>query len=172
MEILEAYHSAFINEIRRRLVGECQGRTIKCLDLLDDSEIWHQPNEHSNSVGNLVLHLCGNVRQWLFSTLDGRPDIRQRQEEFDERRNVSKNELKKMVVDLMTEVDRLLDTISPEQGLQDYQVQGFKENGIAILTHVTEHFSYHVGQITYFVKAHKDLSVGYYEGKNLDIRST
>lgn len=151
---------------------ECGERTLKCLGLLSEQEIWYRPNEHSNSVGNLVLHLCGNVRQWLFSTLGGKPDIRQRQGEFDEKGPIPKKDLEQMIEDLMDEVNRLLDNLKPEDLLKTYPVQGFDESGVAILLHVTEHFSYHVGQITYFVKAHKDLSVGYYEGINLDIRSS
>jgi uncharacterized damage-inducible protein DinB len=172
MEALDHYHQALISEVRRRLVKECGERTLKCLDLLSEQEIWHRPNVRSNSVGNLVLHLCGNVRQWLFSTLGGKPDIRQRQAEFDEKGPIPGKDLKQMIEDLMDEVNRLLDDLKPEDLLKTYPVQGFDESGVAILLHVTEHFSYHVGQITYFVKAHKDLSVGYYEGINLDIRSS
>ncbi|MDH3243757.1 MAG: DUF1572 domain-containing protein [Saprospiraceae bacterium] len=172
MEALDQYHQALISEVRRRLVKECSERTLKCLGLLSEQEIWYRPNEHSNSVGNLVLHLCGNVRQWLFSTLGGKPDIRQRQAEFDEKGPIPGKDLEQMIEDLMDEVNRLLDNLKPEDLLKTYPVQGFDESGVAILLHVTEHFSYHVGQITYFVKAHKDLSVGYYEGINLDIRSS
>ncbi len=172
MEALDQYHQDLISEVRRRLVTECGERTLKCLGLLSEQEIWYRPNEHSNSVGNLVLHLCGNVRQWLFSTLGGKPDLRQRQAEFDEKGPIPGKDLKQMIEDLMDEVNRLLDNLKPEDLLTTYRVQGFDESGVAILLHVTEHFSYHVGQITYFVKAHKELSVGYYEGINLDIRSS
>jgi uncharacterized damage-inducible protein DinB len=120
-------------------------------------------------VGNLVLHLCGNVRQWLFSTLDAQEDLRQRQTEFDApAASASSTQLKQMVKQLMAETDALLNRISSEQLIEEYRVQGFLENGVAILIHVTEHFSYHVGQMTYFVKAHKNLDLGYYAGQDLD----
>ncbi len=169
--MLEVYHEAFITEIRRRLIGECQERTLKCLDLLSEEEIWYRPNELSNSVGNLVLHLCGNVRQWLHSTLGGIPDTRQRQSEFDQRTAIPASELKNMIQQLMLQSDKILKNTTPAMLMDTYSVQGFAETGVSILVHITEHFSYHVGQITYFIKAHKSLDTGYYEGQDLDATS-
>ena len=60
-------------------------RIISCLERLSPEQIWWRPNEASNSVGNLVLHLTGNVRQWIISGLGGAADIRQRDLEFSER---------------------------------------------------------------------------------------
>ncbi len=162
------YHILFISEIKRRLIGECQMRTLECLDLLSDEEIWYRPNVHSNSVGNLVLHLCGNVTQWLFSTMGGEEDHRIRQWEFDERGPIGKEILKKKIIDLMVKAEKIINSLSTGQLETFYPVQGFRESGIAILIHITEHFSYHVGQMTYYVKAKKDLDVGYYAGQDLD----
>lgn len=162
------YHELFITEIQRKLIGECQERTLRCLDLLTDDEIWYRPNEHSNSVGNLVLHLCGNVTQWLFSTLGHEPDNRTRQQEFDERGPISRDILKKKVIDLMQKAESVIDGLTPGKLEKIYSVQGCQESGVAILIHITEHFSYHVGQMTYYVKARKDLDTGYYAGQDLN----
>lgn len=164
----EGLEQLFISEIRRRLTGECQERILRCLDLLSEEDIWYRPNASSNSVGNLVLHLCGNVTQWLFSTMGNEMDHRVRQAEFDERGPISSSELKVRVVELMKKTDLILDKLDKGTLMQTYSVQGFRENGVAILVHITEHFSYHVGQITYFVKARKDLDVGYYAGQDLN----
>ena len=120
-------------------------------------------------MGNLILHLDGNVRQWLIATFSETPDLRQRQQEFDTTGGQSKSDLQHIVTNLMQDAEKILTTLTPEQLVQTYLVQGFEEHGIGILIHVAEHFSYHVGQITYFVKAHKDLDTGYYEDFNLDI---
>jgi uncharacterized damage-inducible protein DinB len=162
------YHELFITEIKKRLIGECQERTLRCLDLLTDEEIWYRPNEHSNSVGNLVLHLCGNVTQWLFSTLGNEPDYRTRQQEFDERGPIARKILQAKVRDLMQKAESIIDGLTPGQLEKIYSVQGYQESGVAILIHITEHFSYHVGQMTYYVKAKKDLDTGYYAGQDLD----
>jgi uncharacterized damage-inducible protein DinB len=161
-------HSLFIAEIERRLIGECQERILKCLDLLSEEDIWYRPNEHSNSMGNLVLHLCGNVTQWLFSTLGGEKDIRARQAEFDERNPIPRDVLKMKITELMAKADIILHRLEPADLLKTYKVQGYDESGVAILIHITEHFSYHVGQMTYFVKARRDLDVGYYAGLDLN----
>jgi uncharacterized damage-inducible protein DinB len=166
--ILDRYHTSFLNEIRKRLFDECQSRVHTCLDALTLEEIWHRPNENSNSVGNLVLHLCGNVHQWVLSTLGGRPDTRERQKEFDTREQLSAASLKKQLDTVLGEVNTCLNQVTADDLIKSYTVQGFDETGIGILIHVTEHFSYHVGQMTYFVKAHKDRDIGYYKGQNLD----
>ena len=164
----DPYLNLFISEIHRRLIGEGQERILKCLDLLSEEEVWFRPNPQSNSVGNLVLHLCGNVTQWLFSTMAEEADRRHRQAEFAEQGPIAKEILKDKVVALMNKADILLKTLREDQLSQTYSVQGYRENGIAILIHITEHFSYHVGQITYFVKAHKNIDTGYYAGQDLN----
>lgn len=161
-------HCLFLLEIRRRLTGEGQERILKCLDLLSEEDIWYRPNAQSNSVGNLILHLCGNVTQWLFSTMGGEEDGRKRQAEFDEKGPISREILKGKVLDLLLKADQIIQDLDHTDLTRIYSVQGFQENGIGILIHITEHFSYHVGQITYFVKAQKDLDVGYYAGKDLN----
>lgn len=160
-----------IEETRRRLMGEGVPRIRKCLSELDEAEIWLRPNDHSNAVGNLVLHLCGNVRQWIVSTLGERPDYRQRQLEFDERGPIPATELMRRLDEVMSEVEEVLERLTPNAILKKYEVQGFHETGLSILVHVVEHFSYHTGQITYFVKWRKDMDVGYYEDLDLDVTS-
>lgn len=160
--------SLLLTEVRRRLFDESIPRLEKCLGMMSESEIWHRPNENSNSVGNLVLHLCGNCRQWVISTLGHVPDERQRQQEFDERGPIPTPDLIRMLHTLREELNRVLHTLSPDMLAQTYDVQGYSETGLGILLHVVEHFSYHVGQVTYYVKASKDVDTRYYAGQDLD----
>jgi len=78
MNTTQAIHDALIKEVKRRLFEEGVGRIKKCLEVLNEEQIWYRPNANSNSVGNLVLHLCGNVRQWILTGLGKKEDIRQR----------------------------------------------------------------------------------------------
>lgn len=158
---------AVVQEVRRRLFTECVPRLRTCLSLLSDTELWYRPNAETVSIGNLVLHLCGNVRQWILSGVDGRPDTRRRQSEFDEPGPIPADELLRRLDDVMTEVSGVLDRLTPQALLGVYRVQGFDETGAAILIHVTEHFSYHVGQVTYAVKSRKGVDLGYYKGIDL-----
>jgi uncharacterized damage-inducible protein DinB len=157
-----AFGRALLAETRRRLIEESQPRIHKCLALLSEEEIWHRPNGETVSVGNLVLHLCGNVRQYILHALDGAPDVRVRQQEFDEPGPIPAAELLCRLDDVMAEVDAALDRIDPASLLEIRRVQIFDESKLSILVHVVEHFSYHVGQITYFVKSQKALHTGYY----------
>jgi len=164
---MNSFRDLLIEETRRRLILESMPRIIQCLEMLSPDEIWRRPNANSNSIGNLVLHLCGNVRQWILAGMSGEEDIRKRQEEFDEKGPLPTILLIQKLEKLMTEVNTFLDKISPEDLLKEYPVQTFNENGISILVHVIEHFSYHTGQITYATKALKNQDTGYYSGMKL-----
>lgn len=159
-----------IADVRRRLIEESLPRIIKCLDSLSVEEIWHKQNENTNSVGNLVLHLCGNVRQYILSGIDGQADVRERDAEFSEKGPIDKEILKSKVTLLMQEVNTALDRIKADDMVREVGVQGFKENVTSILIHVTEHFSYHVGQITFYTKFIKDMDTGYYAGLDLNAK--
>lgn len=157
-----------ITEVKRRLFGESIPRIKKCLAQLSEEEIWWRPNAETVSAGNLVLHLCGNVRQWVLSGLAQQPDHRERHAEFDEKGPIPIETLIAKLDQLEKDVTVALDQLTPEDLTQTYNVQGFKETGMAILIHVTEHFSYHTGQITWIVKASKAVDMKYYDGLDLD----
>ena len=158
-----------LTETRRRLLGECIPRIRKCLTQLSNEDIWYRPNENSNSVGNLILHLNGNVRQWLIATMGNQPDRRERQKEFDERGPLPRLYLEEILNNLEADASEVIGQLDSASLTRTYNVQGFEETGVGILIHVVEHFSYHVGQITWFTKAQKDLDMGYYAGKDLDV---
>lgn len=166
--LTQLLHRALISEVKRRIVGESVPRIKQCLAQLTEEEVWHRPNENVVSVGNLVLHLQGNLRQWVLSGLGGRPDHRQRDREFSRTEPVSVALLGQQLDALMAEVEAVLDRLTPDHLLATHRVQGYDETGVAILMHITEHFSYHTGQITYFVKTRKNVDLQYYGGHNLN----
>jgi len=157
-----------VAEVRRRLFDESLSRIHLCLEKLTEEEVWVRPNEQSNSVGNLILHLNGNARQWIVAGLGGFPDRRERNMEFQERGPIAKAELLARTEGLRQDIEKVLSGLTPEDLTRIYLVQGFRESGLSILVHVVEHFSYHVGQIAYFVKARKGFDLGFYRGVKLD----
>jgi uncharacterized damage-inducible protein DinB len=161
-----------IEECRHRLFAESLPRLRKCLAQLSDEEIWFRPNAETVSVGNLVLHLCGNVGQWVVSTLGEQPDHRRRDEEFAERGPLPVAELERRLESRMQGVAAVLDALSPADLTKVYDVQGFQQTGVSILVHVVEHFSYHVGQITYNVKSRKGIDLRYYGDRDLNRTNT
>lgn len=168
MSSAENIKDALINEVQVRLYDESLPRILKCIDQLENDQIWWRPNESSNSIGNLVLHLCGNVTQWIYSGLGGFPDHRARQAEFDERGNLDKGELRALLVLTMDKIKPVITNLPTEELLQTRPVQTFMETGLTILIHVTEHFSYHTGQIAYITKMLSNSPLGFYEGVSLE----
>ena len=164
----EKYKNALIEQVRIRLYEEGVPRIKKCLAQLSNEEIWHRPNENLVSVGNLVLHLCGNVRQWIVAGLGGRADTRNRSFEFDTMNPLPSEELILKLEGVMQEVEEVLIELTPDDLLKIRTVQNlFTENGVSILVHVIEHFSYHVGQITWYTKLVKNIDIGYYSDLDL-----
>lgn len=156
------------SECIRRL-DESEGRITRCLELLSHEQIWKRPNANLSSVGNLVLHLCGNVGQWINSTLGGAADLRERDLEF-QRTDIPKEELLAALAKVLGEARNAIGQLSEEAITQPYRVQGFQESGTAILVHVVEHFSYHTGQISLHTKLALDVDLGYYSGQDLNAK--
>jgi uncharacterized damage-inducible protein DinB len=157
-----------IKEAKFRLLEESIPRLHKCLNQLSIEEIWFRPNQNTVSIGNLVLHLCGNVRQWLISGLGGVSDNRERQQEFDASGPLPTEQLTDSLESLTKEIERVLEQLTTDDLLASRSIQGYKSSGVSILVHVVEHFSYHVGQVTILVKSRKDIDMGYYAGQDLD----
>ena len=160
------------DQFNLRVYEEGIERINKVLALLSEEEVWYRPNDAANSVGNLVLHLCGNVTQWIGSGVGGQVDQRVRDAEFDPSSQISKEELMKKLQDLRLITDRALSTIvSEDQLIDQIRVQGFEETVLSILIHVTEHFSYHVGQIAIIAKYQKGLDLGFYANMDLNVKN-
>lgn len=135
---------------------------------LSEDEIWNKPNHNTNSIGNLILHLCGNARQWICNGLINQPDFRQRNEEFNLENRCSKLELIELMNQLKNDIDETFQKINSENVLIKRKVQVFEESGLSILIHVIEHFSYHTGQITLLTKLIKNVDLKYYGDLILD----
>ena len=119
------------------------------------------------SAGNLVLHLCGNVRQWIISTLGGEPDLRVRQDEFDEVGPIPRSELTEKLESTLSEACAVIEGLTAESLTTEHAVQDFQETGVSILVHVVEHFSYHTGQIVWSTKLLKDVDLDFYPDNDL-----
>ncbi len=158
-----------VEEARYRLLEESLPRLRKCLNMMTDEEIWYRPNTSTVSAGNLVLHLCGNVKQWLISGLGDEPDNRNRQAEFDEKGPLPVSLLLAHLDELQAAIEKVVPLLKKIDLSSTRNIQGFEVTGVSVLVHVVEHFSYHVGQVTFMVKSRKDVDTGYYQNLDLDI---
>ena len=161
-------NTALKAEVKRRLFDECHARIISCVHMLSEDELWWRPNNESNSIGNLILHLDGNVRQWIIGGISGAKDVRQRQQEFDERGPMPVDDLLSRLDETMTLAQDVINDVGEEELLELRDVQTFSESVLSILVHVTEHFSYHTGQIAWITKRLLDKQLGFYDGIDLE----
>ena len=122
------------------------------MEKLTDEQVWWRPNSESNSIGNLLLHISGNARQWIVCGLGGATDKRQRQTEFDERRIIARDELLARLRTTVADVDDVLGSFDPARLLEKYPIQGTEATALAAIFHVAEHFSMHAGQIILLTK--------------------
>lgn len=157
---------AFIHRSRRYLMGEYLPKIRLSLEGLTTEDLWWRPNGASNSIGNLILHLAGNARQWVVSGIGGAPDTRRRQEEFDRREGPSGEDLLAHLEQAMAEVDAALDRLSASSLGDARVIQGMEVTVQDALYHVVEHFSTHTGQIIVLAKLRSGRDLKFWEVKD------
>src|SRR2546421_10683008 len=139
--------SQFIEFSRWKLLDEYWPRLRVCVESLSDEQVWWRPNEASNSVGNLILHLNGNVRQWLVSSFRRLDDARNRPAEFYERQLIPASALLATLGTTLTEASDVLASLTEADLLMTLQIQGYAVSGLQPVYQVVEHFALHYGQI-------------------------
>lgn len=158
----------FKQTVKSKLFDEYWPRMYQCIHECDEELLWFRPNDQCNSIGNLVLHLEGNVRQWIIHGISGKEDIRERSKEFDHNVKYSSAELIEKMEQLKSEAASIIDGIERDELIEPRTIQGYDKTVLGVLFQVTEHFSYHLGQISYLVKSQKNIDLGYYAGRKLD----
>ena len=151
----------FLDHSRKKLLDEYWPRLKSVVEPLADQQIWWRPNAASNSIGNLLLHLNGNVTQWLVAAFNGYRDERNRAVEFKERRLISGHELLDRLGATMTEAGETLAQLTPERLTRVYEIQGYTVTGMDAVYRVVAHFSLHYGQILWIVKATTGVDLGF-----------
>jgi uncharacterized damage-inducible protein DinB len=158
----------FIDTCRHYVGAEYLPKIRRCLEDLSEEDVWWRPNPNSNSVGNLVLHLAGNIRQWIVSGVGGRSDIRERAKEFAADAETEGAEWSRLrLVDhlerTLAEVDEVLAALAPDDLLRRTVIQGQDVTFLEGVFHAVEHFSMHTGQIIYVTKLRTGVDLRFYE---------
>jgi uncharacterized damage-inducible protein DinB len=151
----------FLDYSARKLI-ELAERIEICLDRLSEDQIWVRGNEAENAIGNLVLHLCGNVRQWILSAIGGESDSRVRTAEFSARGGTSKAELQGRLRSTVDAAVAVLSGLSSNQLAGQRVIQGYDVTVLEAIYHVVEHFSMHAGQIICLTKMMTGNDLGFY----------
>lgn len=153
----------FIARSRYHLAEEFLPKIERCVDLLSDEQIWWRPNAESNSIGNLMLHLSGNARQWIVSGLGVASDDRDRDSEFAQREVISREELLGLLRQTISDVDATLTNFDPDRLLERKRIQELDVTALEAILHVVEHFSMHTGQIILLTKMMSTTDLAFYE---------
>ena len=155
--------SAFIERSRHYLAYEYPTKIERCLAALPAEAVWRRSGDGSNSIGNLLLHLEGNVRQWLVSSVGGAPDHRERSAEFAARQGADARTLFSSLTVTIQAADAVLAKLTPDDLLTHRVIQGRDVTVLDAVYHVVEHFALHTGQVILLTKEYQPGSIRFYE---------
>jgi len=149
-------------------IRENTEKITACLRFFNDETIWDRVNENTLSTANQLLHLSGNITQYIISSLGGKPDERQRELEFSARGGMSKDAVVARFMGVISETTSVIMNCPDAELLRIREVQGFRLSGIGIIMHVVEHYSYHTGQVVAWTRQRENRAMGFYDGIDLN----
>jgi uncharacterized damage-inducible protein DinB len=154
--------SAELLRVARRELRQDFSKIEAAVGRLNDEQVWARRHETNNSIGNLLLHLAGNVRQWIICGVGGEVDCRDRDAEFAQRESIPAVELMANLRLTWEEADRTLENAAEQDLLEQRKIQGYDVSGVSAVFHCVSHFSGHTGQILWAVKQATGEDLGFY----------
>ncbi|MEP6507410.1 MAG: DinB family protein [Gemmatimonadales bacterium] len=152
----------FIDKSRHYLATEYPSKIRLAVAKLSHEEIWRRANESSNSIGNLIVHLAGNIRHWIVAGIGGATSNRDRAAEFAMRDGPGVDELLALLDDAVRDADAVISALTDADLVRGCEIQGRNTTVLAAIYHVVEHFSMHTGQIVMLAKIYSPGSVRFY----------
>ncbi len=165
-EINAELATLFLEFSRQKLLGQYWKRLKETVAPLTDEQVWWRPNQSSNSIGNLILHLNGNVGQWLVVSFNQQEDRRDRPAEFAAKGEATAADLLARLSRTLDAASAVLDRLTVEELLAPYEIQGYHMHGLDAVYQVVEHFGLHYGQILYIAKSLTGRDLGFYKELN------
>jgi uncharacterized damage-inducible protein DinB len=141
---------------------QLSSRIEDCLIKLTDEQIWMRGSDNENAVGNLVLHLSGNVRQWIVCSVGGAPDTRHRDSEFAARGGQSSETLTELLQQTIESALVVIRSLNSDRLCEIVDVQDYRVTVLEAVYHAVEHFAGHTGQILFATKLLTGSDLGYY----------
>jgi hypothetical protein len=141
----------FLGAMRETLL-EGMRKIEHCVGQLSDEQVWWRPRGEMNSIANLMLHLSGNLRQWIVSGVGGAEDVRNRPTEFSDRSGRRKEEVVGILKKTVAEADGVLGKLTPLQFVSARRIQGHDETVISAIAHTIPHFRGHVQEIIHMTR--------------------
>ncbi|HEY2861102.1 MAG TPA: DUF1572 family protein [Terracidiphilus sp.] len=164
------FTQTFLKATREQLLDQSWPRLRACVESLSDEQVWWRPNPSSNSIANIMLHLNGNVTQWLIVSFTHAEDARDRPAEFSRTEGLSGAALIDMLAATMERLSTTLDQLTEADLRTEFHIQGYHVTGLEAIYHVVEHFALHYGQIAYITKMLRSEDLGFYKELNANGR--
>ncbi len=157
--------SSFVSRSRYYLGVEYPAKIRAAVLTIPEERIWWRPNDSANSAGNLLLHLAGNVRQWIVSGVGGASDVRHRDAEFsaNDAGGLTRAQLLDQLDTACADAVRVLESLDHDALIASRRIQGRETTVFAAVYHVVEHFSGHTGQLILIAKWLTPESVRFYD---------
>jgi len=162
MEGMDSQLSPLFLDFSKKKLTQCTERIRTCVERLSDDQLWMRQHETENAVGNILLHLAGNVRQWIISGIGGKPDVRVRDREFSARGDIAAQDLLARLEATVEEANAVLDSLTPEVLAERIVIQKHETSKLEAVYHVVEHFGGHTGQIIFVTKLVTGEDLGFY----------
>lgn len=156
----QSFTTYAISKLRQNLQ-----QILRCAGLLNPAELWSRENEHCNSVGNLILHLTGNVRQWIVGGVDGRPYERDRPAEFAQRGPLPPAEICAALRAATEDAVAIIAGLDAGRLAARHAIQSYSVTALEAVFHVVEHYSFHTGQIVHRTKVLRDVDLSLYDAQ-------
>lgn len=152
----------FLRTARRALIEEHWPRLRECVCSLTEEQLWWRPNEASNSIGNLLLHLNGNIGQWIVASFNRTESARNRPAEFSEHGPAPVAGLLARLAATLEEAGAVLARLTAADLEATFEIQGYTVTGLYAVFHAVEHFAMHYGQIAYITKTLANRDLGFW----------
>lgn len=154
-------------EVATRKLARDLEQIERCATLLSEEQLWQRPNDHCNSVANQILHLTGNVRQWIVTGIGGLPFDRNRDAEFSERGPLPIECVLTPLQEIIRDATAVIGEMTDETLERRHDIQGYDVTGMTAVFHVSEHFSFHTGQIVHITKAILDVDLSLFDQQGM-----
>ena len=153
----------FLSRSRYWLIKEYPIKLRHCVNALPRAAVWARPNEGSNSIGNLLVHLTGNVTEWILGGVGGQTITRDRAGEFEQKDGADASTLLDNLEAVLREADSVLASLTAQDLERSIMIQGRETTVLAAVYHVVEHFAMHTGQIVLLTKTYAPGKIHFYE---------
>jgi uncharacterized damage-inducible protein DinB len=160
----------FISRSRYWLIKEYPIKLRHCVNVLPPEATWKRPDANSNSIGNLLVHLKGNVSEWILNGIGGQSVQRYRAREFSARDGADGAALLAELEAVLQDADEVLARVTEQRLQQPIRIQGRETTVLGAIYHVVEHFAMHTGQIVFLTKIYAPGTIHFYEDATDDAR--